>query len=102
MFAIAFGFTNVCNGGTISIVVFGKGGLTSDGTRHKVCPDKDPAECARIGLPSTSLHETGSLVVVNEDNTETTYTIDGVETESILHDGENQLEGSEVSFHIIN
>ncbi|MCB0428534.1 MAG: hypothetical protein H6585_14675 [Flavobacteriales bacterium] len=48
--------------GNISITVYGKGGLVSDGSTHEICPNPSQDVCARINLPENAVPDARGYV----------------------------------------
>ncbi|MCB0696970.1 MAG: hypothetical protein KDC07_06380 [Chitinophagaceae bacterium] len=87
---------------TIKITVMGSGGLESDGTKHKVCPNQPQSNsCAKIDLPSS----TASGTVTTDVGMPTEQTYDIIELEAMppveLIEGENTVGGDLIQFILL-
>ncbi len=85
----------------ITIIVYGTGGLDSNGTTHQVCPTRSNAQCAKITMPSAAVKDhklsNGTLTMVDG----TVYKIERIKARTDLVEGENAVSGNSVSFRII-
>ncbi len=81
----------------IKITVYGSGGLISDGSNHKVCPNKSSEVCAKLDVPQVvSEGITGVLEVFPEREKYEIRVVDFSQGES------GEMDGSQLLFEIIS